>query len=343
MKKLLLGLIILLFSLSCSEKENIINNGEDSTVILVSLKNSPSVQIVKLPEASIINQNILQNSNIVLLNPITNIKKFGDYLYLSAQKDFKLIIINKDNYELVAVVDFANDNAEVGEFVFPNSTDCYVVHPNKNYISVVDITVFKAVKKIEVGNNPNSIAVSGNQIIVTNQADNTISIVDSRTRKEEAKSIVSPLPSYALITNHNSIATIISIGNGKTNIETKSNATVTFYDYIQRKEINNIAIEEGLIKAIDNFPIGAATTLNNQLFVACQSTLFRFDIKEMNSAKFVNKQNYTSIVNDEINARLILTTEESNKNQIIIANNKSGAIQKIITFPSKIQCVLPWQ
>jgi YVTN family beta-propeller protein len=312
---------------------------------MLSVKEAPEVKIVTLPELNIINNNILAgNISVTLNNPITFIKEFGDNLYLSAQKDFKLIILKKTTFEEVAIIDFSAEEAEVGDFVFPNSTDCYLVHPNKNYLSIIDITVFKKVRTAAVGNKPASISANGNQLIVTNSIDNTISIVDMRTRNEAAKITTNPQPNFSFITKDGIYAGVISIGLGKVDAaETKSPAILSFYDVLNRKESEILEIGEGLISAVDIQPVGVAITNSEWIYIATTTALFRADARSRKDMKFLIKKNFTGIINDEPNAQLILSSESTDKNEIFMASNKTGTIQKAIRTPFKIQSMMIWR
>jgi len=345
MKKILLVLLSSIILFACSSEERVINPQEESTKIMVSVKDAPEVKIVTLPELNIINNNILAGKlSVTINNPITYIKEFGDYLYLSAQKDYKLLILNKTTFEEIAIIDFSKDNAEVGDFVFPNSTDCYLVHPNKNYISIIDITVFKAVRTAEVGNNPTSISANGNQLIITNSLGNNISIVDTRTRAEVTKLSTSPQPNYSFITKDGIYAGIISVGLGKIDAaETKSPALLTFYDVLNRKESEIIEIGEGLISAIEIQPVGVVVTNSEWIYIASKTALFRADARSRSDMKYIIKKNFTGIINDESSSRLILSSESEDKNEIFLASNKTGTIQKAIKTPFRVQSMIVWR
>ncbi|HRP02832.1 MAG TPA: hypothetical protein PLE30_09315 [Candidatus Kapabacteria bacterium] len=345
MKNILLIIIAIFTILSCSSEERVINPQEQSSKLLVSTKDDATVKIVSLPNLEILNSDILAGKlDFTLNSPITFMKSYGDNLYLAAQKDYKLIILKKSSLELVTVIDFSKDQAEVGDFVFPNSTDCYVVHPNKDYISIIDITVFKVAKQVKVGNAPNSIIANGNQLIITNSLDNSLSIVDTRSRAEEANMPSSPLPSFSIITKDGLYAGIISLGRGKLAVdEPKSPAMLTFYNVLNRNEANSIEIGEGLISAMDVQPVGVVVTNTEWIYIASTTALFRADARTRKDLKFIIKKSFTSITNDDINSRLILTGESATSNDLFIASSKTGSIQKAIKTPFKIQNILVWQ
>lgn len=344
MRQILILLISIVLLGACSSEERIINPQEQNSKILLSVKESPEVKIVTLPDMNIINNNIIPESIFQSLNyPITSIKEFNGNLYLSAQLDHKLIILNASSFEKVALIDFGDDNAEVGNLAFPNSTDCYLAHPNKNYISIIDITVFRAVRKVNVGQNPASLAVMGNQIVVTNSQDNTISFVDTRSRASEATLTTSPNPYFSFVTKDGTYAGVISIGHGKIDANDKSPAMLTFYNINNRSESEKLEIGEGLISANDILPVGVAITNSEWIYIATQTSLFRADARSRNDMKYIIKKNLTGIINDDGNSRIILSSESQDKNEIYLASNKTGVIQKAIKIPFKIQTMIVWR
>ncbi len=338
-------ILIVIFSISCSSDEKTINPIDTSQKIMISLADAPVVSVISIPENTVIIDNILSGNLSVTLNfPITYIREFGDYLYLSAQKDHKLVVLDKKTYQQKVIIDFSEEQAEVGQIIFPNSTDCYIIHPNKNIVTILDITVFKKARTIECGNNPSSISVSGNQVFVTNLTDNSISVIDTRTRQEEAKINSSPFPSFSTITSDGNYAAIISIGNGKidNNLE-KTPAILSFINITQRSESNYLEIGEGLIAATDIIPVGMAYTNSDWIFIATRSSLFRVDAKNKKDIKFIVRRSFLSVINDEASGKLILTAESDGRNEILLASNKTGSISNTIKTLHPIQYIIPWR
>ena len=344
MKKLLLLLIISLSVLSCGTEEKVINPVDESYKVMVSSKEDFSVKIISIPDYQVINQNILQGIlPFSLTGPITKIKHFGEYLYLSAQTDYKVIILEKNTLKLKAILDFSDQQAEVGEIAFPNSTDAYIVHPNKNYVSIIDITVFSIERQVTVGDGPVSIDVSGNQIIVANQKSNNISIIDSRSRKQEAILPVSAAPSFVKVSNDGKFAVAVSLGFGKIVDGDKSAAVITFYNIESRSEINYLDLGFGQIDPKEMLPVGFCITTSDWGFIPTRENLFRIDVKNKTDLKFVVRREFSSIIHDNVSSKLLLTTESDSKSEIIIANDKTGSISEVVSIPFKINYLLPWR
>lgn len=330
--------------ISCSSNEKTINPIETSTQVLVAIETG-EVKIINLPDFKEVNSDILAGKiSFQLTGPITNMNKFGDNLYLSAAKDFKVIVIDIKTMTLKAILDFSNQQAEVGEIAFPNSTDAYIVHPNKDFVSIVDITVFKIARQITVGSGPCSIAVSGNQIIVTNKLSDNVSIIDSRTHSQETLLPVSPVPSFVKVSNDGNYAVVVSAGYGKTDTtQPKSPAVVTFIN-IADKSINNqfdLGFEK--IDPVQQNPVGLVLTPSDWGFVATNENLFRIDIKSKTDISLVVRRVFYNETYDAANQKIVLFSTIDNSNKIIQCNDKNGSINKIITVPYSINCILPWR
>lgn len=338
-------ILLLSFLIACSNEEKTINPIDTNQKIIISTENPPNLKIISIPDNKIIDENILPvEVSSMLTSPITFIKEFGDYLYCSAQKDYKLIILDKKTYQLHKIINFENENAEVGMFAFPNSTDCYLIHPNKNYVSVIDITVFKVVKQVTVGNNPSSISISGNQIYVTNLSDNTVSIIDSRTQREEFKLNTWQKPLLSIVIPGGKYVGVISAGLGKIdNNPNKTEAKITIINIENRTEEKVLDIGEGLISPIDQLPIGVSYTINDWLYIATNSTLFRIDGRSLNAVKFIFRKNLLFMINDDVSQKLILLNDNSGKQEILLANNRTGSITNVIKINYKIAYIYPWR
>lgn len=100
-----------------------------------------------------------------------------------------LDVVDLDSKQILATIPVD----EVDWFVFesmarfavsPDGTKAYVVHPNDNKLSVIDLVNYvNPLIDIAVGNWPNSVAFnpSGTRAYVTNRAEDTVSVIDVMT------------------------------------------------------------------------------------------------------------------------------------------------------------------
>ena len=330
--------------ISCSSNEKTINPVETSSQVLAAIETG-EVKLINLPDFKEVNSDILAGKlSFQLTGPITNMKKFGEYLYLSARKDCKIIVLDLKTFELKATIDFSDKQAEVGEIAFPNSTDAYVVHPNKDFVSIIDITVFKIARQITVGTGPSSIDVSGNQIIVTNKLSNDVSIIDSRTHSQVALIAVAPMPSFTKVTNDGKYAVVVSTGYGKSDsTQQKTPAVVTFINILGKSINNQINLGYAQLDPVQQNPVGLVVTPNDWAFVATSENMFRVDLKNKTDINLVVRRNFVNEIYDAANQKIILFSTLSKSNLIIQCNDKTGSIKDLVTVPYAIIHILPWR
>ena len=101
-------------------------------------------------------------------------------------------------------------------------------------MSLVDLTNFKIIKQIPVGEKPVAIKAIGNQIFVANQSSSTVSIIDSRNNDVVSTIPVNTAPTFVGAKNDGSEAIIISLGDGKLNANAKTEPSATFINVVSR-------------------------------------------------------------------------------------------------------------
>lgn len=280
MKKYFLLFLIIASVLSCSRDEKLIDNTIDNWKLLVSvIDENPRIELISLPDRSVINSDIFFSGNSEKLKGIvTKIVEFRDNLYLFIPNLSLIEIINKETFKRVATLDFSVLNLSIGDICFPNATDAYLTHPNDSSVSLIDLTNFKIARNIKVGKGPNGIMCAGNQIFVTNALDNTVSIIDSRTHKEEAVKSVAPFPMYVDVTLNGKYAIAISVGNGKLDTLAPKSPAIASYINISTRNIDYTKeIGNSTVKAIDAFPKGIVIPGNIWAFLPVKDYLLLLD------------------------------------------------------------------
>lgn len=345
MKYFLLMISLMLVVFACSPKEKVINPVDKSEKLLIATNEEQvKLKVIELPSLKEINPDLLSGISTENINsPVENIKEFGGNFYLFIPGDYKILVIRKYDFSLLTTINFSSDQYQPIDVVFPNSTDAYIIHKNSIYISLLDITNFELARKITVGNPPHSIACTGNQILVTNFADNSISIVDSRDRKEVAKIETQPYPSFIGITQNGNSAVVVCSGLGKYDEnEAKTAAYIQNFD-IQKRELT-FSYELGFaqIAAIDQIPQGLVITPKDWGFIPTQNNLLRIDVRSSDKVNLVTKRNFYFISHDSKNERLILLRENSDRSDVLFADDRTGEIGDYYSFPYKIKFVLPY-
>ena len=341
-KIILLSLISILIA-SCSMEEKVVNVVEDDWKVMIAIDEaSPSLQVRSMPENKIIINDIFKEKlGITLSKPVVRIREYRNNLYLFVPDEYKLYILKKIDFSKIAVLDFEADNAKPLDIAFPNATDAYISFDNANFVTLLDITNFVIAKKVNTEQNPIGIACSGNQIYVANQMSSSVSVVDSRTKNQEA---VIPLPSnpaFVSITPTNGLeAVVVSIGSGKIDGTTeKSNAVATYIDIEKRNIISQVDIGVNAAKAIDQVPIGFVSTPYNWGFIATKTNLFRLDYKVRDKISSVSSKEFKYIAYSGEIDMLLLLRVNNGKTELVTASPKTGSQNKIFDIDAPAICV----
>ncbi|MBX3042417.1 MAG: hypothetical protein KIT33_07115 [Candidatus Kapabacteria bacterium] len=343
MRNLVLILILVIIaSFGCSPDEKVINPVDTSEKIFVATdEDNPKLKVLEIPSLKVIHEDLLKGVlSLEIKSPIENIKENGGNVYLIIPGDNKILILRKNDLSLLTTVDFSADNYEPIDIVFPNSTDGYIIHKNSIYVSLLDITNFVVARNITVGNPPHSIAQSGNQIYVSNMPDNSISVVDSRDRKEVARIITEPNPVFLSMTPDGKNAVCITLGQGKKGEPVTPTASFIHYiDLISREIIGTFELGFAQILATEQIPQGFLITPKDWGFVPTRDNFLRIDIRSKDRINLVTKRNFYFISHDKKNGRLMLLRQNDFGTDIMLADDSSGEIGDSYPLPYKIKCV----
>ncbi len=345
MKYMFLFLWFAILISACSSEEKVINPIDINEKLLIATdEEQPKLKIIEIPSLKEINPDILAGLTTEKINsPVENIKEFGGNLYVFVPADFKILVIHKFDMNLLTTIDFSAEKSQPADIVFPNSTDGYIIHKNSIYVSLLDITNFEIARNITIGNPPHSISRYGNQILITNFADNTISVIDSRDRKEVAKIATNEGPSFIGITQNGKNALVVCSGLGKFNdSEEKTPAYIQNVD-LQSKTVT-FAYELGFaqISAINQIPQGLVVTPKDWGFVPTQENLLRIDVRSSDKINLVTKRNFYFISHDSKKERLLLLRETDGRSEVLFADDRTGEIGDFYSFTYKIKYVFPF-
>jgi YVTN family beta-propeller protein len=335
---IILGLILL----SCTQTEKVINPVSDSMKYFISVNSStPQLKVVELPSQNVIYEDFFADViKQTLTNPVENIKEFNGSYFIFVSKSYKIYIVKKSDLTLQTTIDFSDEQFEPTDIVFANSTDGYIVHRNSVYLTLLDLTNYVKARKVTVGNPPHQIAVSGNQILVTNLPDNTLSVVDSREKKEVEKIPTEPNPVFINITADEKTVVCVCAGRGKINIsEEKSPAIIQYFNIETRKQVASQELGFAAISATDQNPQGLVVTPKDWGFIPTDANFLRADIRTKDKINLITKRFFYFINYDEKNSRLLLLREVDNRTDVMFADENSGDIGDFFSFPYKIKFV----
>jgi YVTN family beta-propeller protein len=329
-----------LFLFSCNE-EKIINDveiNEKFAIVVDSL--NPKLMLYDTKDGIVANDKYFDVNGVNLGADVSKISEYGGMLFLLMPTAYKIEVIDKFTFKKLATIDFSADKLEPSDICFANSTDAYVCHGNDTTLSLVDIYNLQIARKIKVGRNPISLACAGNQIYVANLGDNTVSVVDSRTHKQEAVIAVNTAPCLVAASNDNEKILVVSIGDGKINKEKqKTAAKATFFNINNRTITSDLELGTLKTKAIDQYPVNLILTINDWAYIQTTTHLFRLDAKRESGINTLSSDNNSMIVYHKLRNQLLIVNNMRNKVKIANAGN-AGEI-KSFDINSQIRAIHP--
>jgi YVTN family beta-propeller protein len=340
--KLFLLLSAMVLIVSCSSEEKLVDSSIDNWVFLTSQKGVPSISLINQAGQIIKNDVYSENNGKSLVEAPSKIIEFREYLYLLFPNQNKIEVLTKNNYKIYKTIDFTAEGLIPSDMCFPNGTDAYICHGNDTLVSLVDLTNFVIARRIKVGKYPVSITCAGNQIFTTNIGDNTISVIDSRTHKEENVIKVSAAPAFVRPTADEKKVFVVSLGNGKSDTNTtKSPAVITAIDVDSKAILRELELNSAKTTATDQYPIGLAISKTNTAIIMTKSSLLRLDVRNPETVRLVEEKAYKGLVYNFNRDEMIYINSVGGSFQIITGFSASGAKKATISIPAEPSTVHP--
>ncbi len=343
--KYILLILVLLFS--CSGEEKLIDNFTDTNkaLLIYNKKNKVSIEKVDLLSGVVLEENILSKiTQISQEDTISLAKYFRENIFLFAKGSYKIFVLDFNSLDYKYTIDFSQSQLIPTDIAFANATDAYITFENSDKVALLDLTNFVVAKQIKVGTSPRSIAAAGNQIYVANYSDNTVSVIDSRTNKQEAVISVAPFPIYIGVRTDGKEVVVVSRGLGKDLTDVVPTAAIaTIIDVATRQKVAEVPIGTSTIKAETVMPISSVITNSNYLFVTNGINLFRINVKSRATAYNVGKYAYQKLFFNNFKNELIALAvdEQVNSKKINICDRSSGIIKYSVNVQSGLRWILP--
>ncbi|HOM04346.1 MAG TPA: hypothetical protein PLU67_02510 [Candidatus Kapabacteria bacterium] len=340
-------LLIFLLLTACSGEEKLIDNFNDTSkaLFIYNIDNKASIAKVDLLNGSVLDENILAKiSQISDKDTISLARHFRDNIFLFAKASYKIYVLDFNTLEYKYTIDFSQSQSIPADIAFANATDAFITFENSDKVALLDLTNFAVAKQIKVGNSPRSIAAAGNQIYVANYSDHSVSVIDSRTNKQEAVISVAPFPVYVGVRSDGKEVVVVSRGLGKDFTDVVPTAAIaTIIDVATRQKVAEIPIGTSTIKAETVLPISSVITNSNYLFVTNGSNLLRINIKNRTAAFNVGKFSYQGLFFNNFRNELIALAidEQGNTKKINICDRSMGTINYSVNVKAGLRWILP--
>lgn len=332
---------------ACNGEEKLIDNFTDTNkaLLIYNTESKATISKVDLLTGEVFEENILAKiPEINQKDTISLARHFRDNIFLFAKGSFKIYVLDFNTLEYKSTIDFSQSQYIPNDIAFANATDAYITFENSDKVGLLDLTNFVLAKQIKVGSSPSSIATSGNQIYVANYSDNTVSIIDSRTNRQEAVISVAPHPIYVGVRSDGKEVVVVSRGLGKDLTDVVPTAAIaTIIDVATRQKVAEIAIGTATIKAETVLPISSVITNSNYLFVTNGNNLFRINVKSRSSATNVGKYSYRELFFNNFRSEMIalVVDEQGNSQRINICDRSAGTIKYSLNVKNGLKWILP--
>ena len=320
-------LIAVIFSLNaCKQDEQLVDYTEDKALILAIAEASPNkIQLMDVKTGKVESADIYESNNAEALpSDIDNIVRYGNSYYIFLPESNKIEIMNTETFENTATIDFSTEQLEPIDICFPNATTAYICARNSNEIFIWDIKNNLPGGSIEVGNKPCSIDYSGNLVFVANQDDNTVSVIYTGTNEVVDSIDVAPVPAFIESSYNGERVIVVSLGNGKIDEETPSDAYITVIDVASRTLEKTFPVGNSVYSAKNEIPVAMALNSDRTLFISSEDHYYYFNIDYGHRVTFITQADYNSLRYDYKKDMLMILSGENEAQSLIIADVNTG-------------------
>ena len=272
-------------------------------------QNNSQISFISFEDNQVENNFFLNRNERQLGDTGNDLKRYGDKIYIVVNVSSTIEIIDANTFESIKQISMiTGTTAKQPRSILFHDGLAYVTCFD-GYVDIIDTNSLIINDRIEVGSNPEDMAIANNKLYVTNSGglniplmDSTVSVIDLNTHQEIGKIIVGMNP-----------GTIKADQDGDIYVVARGN-----YSNIpaRMKRINS---ETDIVEETFNFDISGITKFNNDFLV----TYYDFSSAQNNVALF-NTTNETIEITefmplDEIQTLYGLTYNTS-KNKIYISD-----------------------
>lgn len=267
---------------------------------------------------------------------IAAIVPFHSKLFLVQPDRQRIVVLDGATFRAIAQIPTA-PRTPVG-LCFANATTGYIAYSDST-VGILDATVFQTVGTITVGHAPRGIAALGNRVAICNQADGTVSIIDTRTNTVVAVVPVAPYPTFVGGGSDPARSfAIVSLGSGKlTTTESPSAAMLTFYDPFAGSIGAKIELAQLYRDALATVPRGLIATPVATAFVLLDGEVQMVDIVGQRMLGTIVPSAAAGGTYDFAHNLVIIWTDDESGTTVIALDPASGQEKGRATVPVRFQ------
>ncbi|OGU60479.1 MAG: hypothetical protein A2X64_08430 [Ignavibacteria bacterium GWF2_33_9] len=294
----------ILFS-SCSDEKVINDSGTEKKLLAVSFDNNSHFTKLNFPSGNIISNDIFHEKNDSYLTTakIEKFKIFLNNIYALIPDENKIVIIDKNSYQITKTMDFTSEDLVPVDIAFANATEAYIIFKESPKVALLDIYYFQIAKYIELSGEPSAISIVGNQIYLPVPLDDFVCVIDSRYHEVVDELPVDNAPYLIQPNIDGDRFVVISAGTGKLPNdprESLSAPSVSIID-IQTREIvgSNPLIPSSMDIAYE-IPLDFVISNNDWAFLITTNFLIRIDSRDPTYSNKVEEHSYTTLYHNNV-------------------------------------------
>jgi len=216
----LIFIVVLLFSCKKKTEESVVvsENLSNGMVVLCEglfQQNNSTVSFVNKTDGSISNTLFQDKVGRMLGDTGNDIQKYGGKIYIVVNVSSTIEVVNASTFKSIAQISMIeNGTAKQPRSIVFNNGFAYVTCYD-GYVDVIDTVSLTVQQRIQVGRNPEGMAVANNKLYVANSGglsapdyDSTLSVIDLNSNIELLKINVGKNPSGVIADNSGEIYVI---------------------------------------------------------------------------------------------------------------------------------------
>ena len=339
----LIFLFVLL--LPACDDEKIIDDTRDGWTALAVVKGAePKLIVIEYPSGEIINANAYAAANERQISSAPRfMASFGGFVFLLKPDDYEIEVIDNKTYISKERISFITEKKKpLGIAFAPNATAAYVIFERDSAIEVIDLTVMKVARIINLHNVASSIFLSGNQIFVTCPKINKVAVVDTRDNELKEEIAVPEVPVLVTYTNDGLKVVVVSAGQGKyESEEEKTDAYVTLLDADSKDEIKRQPLGIGIVKPKEQVPYALATAERLYAFIGTQEFLLQFNTRTAAVPARLQNGKFVSLLFNDRRSEMLFIRDDGDSRQLITYNPEDKKEILNIKLPDGVMSLLP--
>jgi hypothetical protein len=310
-----------IFLLSCSNEKLINEGSSEKDFLAATYDGNAHIARFKFPSGTKVSDDLYFQTynNYISKNKIKNLRVFLKYIFICIPDDYKVVILDKNTFQQVAVIDFSENQLQPIDITFANATEGYLIFKDAPKVALLDIYYFKFVKFIDLSGNASSISSIGNQIYATIPMMNKVSVIDSRFHSVVTDIDVGNVPYLVTPTNQGDKFIVISAGTGKIEgdlRDTQTKPSISIIDVATRQILKQYDINPPKADLTNQLVHSLVATNNDWCFLLTQDYLIKIDLLNPDFSLMVENNQYSLLYENNIYNQLFASLIKDNQSII---------------------------